>query len=85
MTNQLLAELEMANKEIERHFGEYSINKNIIEANREIAIKVAEKEERYEDTDSINSGFDAETSTAIRVSVPKFSSCSNARFHLVFS
>ncbi len=47
-----------ADREIERHFGEYNISKNLIEVDRENAVKVAEEEGRYNDIDKINSDYD---------------------------
>ena len=47
-----------ADREIERHYGEYNINRNLIESDRENAIKVAEDEGRYDEIGKINSDFD---------------------------
>lgn len=47
-----------ADREIERHFGEYNISKNLIEADRENAVKLAEEEGRYNEIEKINSEYD---------------------------
>lgn len=47
-----------ADREIERHYGEYNINRNLIESDREIAVRVAEEEGRYNEIEKINSVFD---------------------------
>lgn len=47
-----------ADKEIEKHFGEYNISKNLIEADREKAIKLAKEEGRYNEIEKINSDFE---------------------------
>lgn len=47
-----------ADREIERHFGEYNINRNLIESDRKNAIKVAEEEGNYTEIEKINSDFD---------------------------
>lgn len=47
-----------ADREIERHFGEYNINRNLIESDRENAVRVAEEEGRYNEIEKINSDFD---------------------------
>lgn len=47
-----------ADKEIERHFGEYNINKTLIETDRENAIQLAEEEGRYNEIEKINSDFE---------------------------
>lgn len=47
-----------ADREIERHFGEYNISKNLIEEDRINAVKLAEEEGRYNEIEKINSNFD---------------------------
>ena len=47
-----------ADREIERHFGEYNINKNLIEAEREEALKVAEQEDTPYNIEAINLKYD---------------------------
>ena len=46
-----------ADREIERHFGEYNINKNLIEAEREEALKIAEEEAPY-NIEAVNLKYD---------------------------
>lgn len=47
-----------ADREVERHFGEYSINKNLIETDRENAVKLAQEEGRYNEIEKINLDFE---------------------------
>ena len=47
-----------ADREIERHFGEYNINKNLIEAEREEALKIAEQEDTPYNIEAINLKYD---------------------------
>lgn len=47
-----------ADREIERHFGEYNISKTLIEADRENAVKLAEEEGRHNEIEKINSNYD---------------------------
>lgn len=49
---------KQADKEIEKHFGEYNISKNLIETDRENAVKLAEEEGRYDEIEKINSNYD---------------------------
>ena len=47
-----------ADREIERHFGEYNISKNLIETDRENAVKLAEEEGRLNEIEKINFDYD---------------------------
>lgn len=47
-----------ADREIERHFGEYNISKNLIETDRENAVKLAEEEGRLNEIEKINLDYD---------------------------
>lgn len=47
-----------ADREIERHFGKYNISKNLIETDRENAVKLAEEEGRLNEIEEINFDYD---------------------------
>lgn len=47
-----------ADREIERHFGKYNISKNLIETDRENAVKLAEEEGRLNEIEKINFDYD---------------------------
>lgn len=47
-----------ADREIEKHFGEYNISKTLIETDRENAVKLAEEEGRHDEIEKINSDYD---------------------------
>ena len=47
-----------ADREIERHFGEYNISKTLIEIDRENAVKLAEEEGRLNEIEKINFNYD---------------------------
>ena len=47
-----------ADREIERHFGEYNICKNLIETDRENAVKLAKEEGRLNEIEKINLDYD---------------------------